>query len=451
MNPLTSPLLTDLYQLNMIQAYLDHGDVETAVFEFFVRKLPARRGFLMAAGLEQALDFLENLRFSAEEIDWLARTRRFDQNLLAQLATFRFTGDVHAMPEGRIFFANEPILRVTAPMPQAQLAETRVINILHFQTLIASKAARMALAAPGKLLVDFGLRRAHGAEAGLLAARASFIAGFAGTATILADHDFGIPIYGTMAHSFIEAYGSESAAFESFARARPHNLTLLLDTYDTETAARRVVALAPKLAADGIKIRSVRLDSGDLVALSNSVRQILDQGGLADVTIFVSGGLDEDIVRDIIKAGAPIDGFGVGTSLTTSSDVPALDCVYKLQEYAGLARRKRSAGKATWPGRKQVWRCYDAAGKMAGDVLSLEGDTQAGTPLIEPVMKDGRRLRPPPSLADIRALAAHELERLPQPLRDLVPQAHYPVTVADALVRLAADVDERIAKSEAAP
>ena len=451
MNPLTSPLLTDLYQLNMIQAYLDHGDVETAVFEFFVRKLPARRGFLMAAGLEQALDFLENLRFSAEEIDWLARTRRFDQNLLAQLATFRFTGDVHAMPEGRIFFANEPILRVTAPMPQAQLAETRVINILHFQTLIASKAARMALAAPGKLLVDFGLRRAHGAEAGLLAARASFIAGFAGTATILADHDFGIPIYGTMAHSFIEAYGSESAAFESFARARPHNLTLLLDTYDTETAARRVVALAPKLAADGIKIRSVRLDSGDLVALSNSVRQILDQGGLADVTIFASGGLDEDIVRDIIKAGAPIDGFGVGTSLTTSSDVPALDCVYKLQEYAGLARRKRSAGKATWPGRKQVWRHYDAHGKRAGDVLSLEGDTQAGTPLIEPVMKDGRRLRPPPSLADIRALAAHELERLPQPLRDLVPQAHYPVTVADALVRLAADVDERIAKSEAAP
>jgi nicotinate phosphoribosyltransferase len=451
MNPLTSPLLTDLYQLNMIQAYLDHGDVETAVFEFFVRKLPARRGFLMAAGLEQALDFLENLRFSAEEIDWLARTRRFDQNLLDQLATFRFTGDVHAMPEGRIFFANEPILRITAPMPQAQLAETRIINLLHFQTLIASKAARMVLAAPGRLLVDFGLRRAHGAEAGLMAARASTIAGFAGTATILADHDFGIPIYGTMAHSFVEAYGSESAAFESFARARPNNLTLLLDTYDTETAARRVVALAPKLAADGIKIRSVRLDSGDLVALSNSVRQILDHGGLADVTIFASGGLDEDLVRDIIKAGAPIDGFGIGTSLTTSSDVPALDCVYKLQEYAGIARRKRSAGKATWPGRKQVWRHYDAHGKMAGDVLSLDNDTQAGTPLIEPVMKDGRRLRPRPSLADIRALAAQELERLPQPLRDLIPQAHYPVTVADALVQLAADVDERIAKSEAAP
>jgi nicotinate phosphoribosyltransferase len=254
-----------------------------------------------------------------------------------------------------------------------------------------------------------------------------------------------------MAHSFVEAYGSESAAFESFARARPNNLTLLLDTYDTETAARRVVALAPKLAADGIKIRSVRLDSGDLVALSKSVRQILDQGGLAGVTIFASGSLDEDTVGDIIKAGAPIDGFGIGTSLTTSSDVPALDCVYKLQEYAGIARRKRSPGKATWPGRKQVWRRYDAHGKMAGDVLSLDSDTQAGTPLIEPVMKDGRRLRPRPSLADIRTLAAQELERLPQPLRDLVPEAHYPVTVADALVQLAADVDERIAKSEAAP
>ena len=451
MKPAISALLTDLYHLNMIQAYLDHGNTGTAVFEFFVRKLPPRRGYLVAAGLEQALDFLETFHFSAEEIDWLGRTHRFERNLLDQLADFRFNGDVHAMPEGRIFFANEPILRVTASMPQAQLSETRLINILHFQSLIASKAARMVLAAPGKLLVDFGLRRAHGAEAGLMAARASYIAGFAGTATTLAEHDFGIPAYGTMAHSFIESYDSEAAAFEAFARSRPKNLTLLLDTYDTENAARRVVALAPKLAADGIKIRSVRLDSGDLVALSKSVRRILDRGGLADVTIFASGGLDEDIVSDIIKAGAPIDGFGIGTSLTTSSDVAALDCAYKLQEYAGLARRKRSADKATWPGRKQVWRRYDADGRMAGDVLSLEGDTQAGTPLIEPVMKDGRRLRPGPSLADIRVLAAEDLERLPKPLRDRVPGAHYPVTVADALIRLAADVDERIAKNEAAP
>jgi len=450
MNPLTSPLLTDLYHLNMIQAYLEHGDSGTAVFEFFVRKLPARRGFLMAAGLEQALDFLENLRFTAEEIDWLARTHRFEQDLLDALATFRFTGDVHAMPEGRIFFANEPILRVTAPLPQAQLVETRLINILHFQTLIASKAARMVLVAPSKLLVDFGLRRAHGAEAGLMAGRASYIAGFAGTSTTLAQHDFGIPIYGTMAHSFIEAYDSESAAFESFARARPQNLTLLLDTYDTETAAERVVALAPRLAERGITIRAVRLDSGDLVTQAKSVRRILDQGGLADVTIFASGGLDEDNIRAMIAAGAPIDGFGIGTSLTTSSDVPALDCAYKLQEYAGIARRKRSAGKATWPGRKQVWRRYGPDRRMAGDVLSLATDSQAGEPLVEPVMQDGRRIGPRPSLADIRALAAQELEHLPQPLRDLAPGADYPVEVATALVQLAAQVDERIARSEGA-
>src|SRR5450830_464719 len=392
MNPLTSPLLTDLYQLNMIQAYLDHGETKTAVFEFFVRKLPPRRRFLIAAGLEQVLDFLEKLRFFAEEIDWLARTRRFDKALLDQLSTFRFTGDVHAMPEGRVFFANEPIVRVTAPMPQAQLVETRLINIVHFQSLIAAKAARVVLSAPGKLLVDFGLRRAHGAEAGLMAARASYIAGFTGTATMLAEEEFGIPTFGTMAHSFIEAYDSESAAFECFAHSRPQNLTLLIDTYDTEAAARKVVTLAPKLAALGIKICAVRLDSGDLIPLSRSVRRILDDGGLADVTIFASGGLDEDYIAEIVQAGAPIDGFGVGTILTTSSDAPVLDCVYKLQEYAGIARRKRSAGKATWPGRKQVWRNFAADGRMTGDVLTVQDDQQAGEPLLMPVMRHGRRL-----------------------------------------------------------
>src|SRR5207342_2123315 len=240
-------LITDLYQLNMIQAYLEHGQTGTAVFEFFVRKLPARRGFLVAAGLEQALDFLESLRFSQEDLDWLEKSGRFGKELLDHLAGFRFTGDVHAMPEGTVFFADEPILRVTAPLPQAQLAETRLINILHFQSLIASKAARMLLAAPGKALVDFGLRRAHGGEAGLWAARASYIAGFAGTATVLAGQRYGIPIFGTMAHSFIQAYDDEAVAFEDFARSRPNDLTLLIDTYDTLAAAHKVVALAPRL------------------------------------------------------------------------------------------------------------------------------------------------------------------------------------------------------------
>ena len=445
-----SALLTDLYQINMMQAYLDHGETETAVFEFFVRSLPARRGFLLAAGLEQALDYLENLRFSAAELEWLESTGRFGANLLDYLRDFRFVGDVHAMPEGTVFFANEPILRVTAPLPQAQLAESRLINILHFQSLVASKAARVVLAGPGKVLVDFGFRRAHGAEAGLMAARASYVAGFAGTATVLAGKDFGIPLYGTMAHSFIETFDDESAAFAAFARSRPDNLVLLLDTYDTEAAARKVVALAPRLKAAGIAIRGVRLDSGDLLALSRSVRGILDAGGLAEVTIFASGGLDEDAIAEFARLQAPIDGFGVGTTLTTSSDAPALDCVYKLQEYAGTPRRKRSANKATWPGRKQVWRRYGADGRMAGDRLTLDRDAvrvsaDGDTPLLELVMQNGRRLRPPLSLDDIRRNAQRELERLPEPLRRLDPGTTYAVEVADELKELAAQFDRRLA------
>ena len=451
MSDATTPLLTDLYQLAMIQAYLEHGETKTAVFEFFVRRFPERRGFLVAAGLEQALDFLENLRFSAEEIDWLARSGRFSTTLLDHLADFRFTGDVHAMPEGTVFFADEPILRVAAPLPQAQLVETRIMNVLHYQSLIASKAARMMLAARGKLLVDFGLRRAHGAEAGVMAARASYLVGFAGTATVLAEKLYGIPTFGTMAHSFVEAHDDESAAFEKFSRSRPQNLTLLIDTYDTEAGARKVVELAPRLKADGITIRSVRLDSGDLIALSNSVRRILDDGGLADVTIFASGGLDEDAVAEIVQAGAPIDGFGIGTSLTTSSDVPALDCAYKLQEYAGLGRRKHSLGKATWPGRKQVWRRYGADGRIAGDILSIESDRQSGEPLIQLVMQGGRRVAPSPTLSEIRARAAREFERLPEPLRRLEPGATCPVEVAAALRRLAGEVDSRLAQHERTP
>jgi nicotinate phosphoribosyltransferase len=447
MDPAASPLLTDLYQLNMIQAYLDHGETKTAVFEFFVRKLPVGRGFLVAAGLEQALDFLEGLRFSPDDLDWLRGSGRFEKGLLDYLADLRFTGDVHAMPEGTVFFANEPILRVTAPLPEAQLVETRLINILHFQSLIAAKAARMVLSAPGKLLVDFGLRRAHGAEAGLFAARASYIAGFSGTATMLASKHYGIPIYGTMAHSFIQAYDDETAAFEAFACSRPENLILLIDTYDTESGARKVTSLAPRLKAAGITVRGVRLDSGDLVSLSKSVRRILDEAGLGDVTIFASGGLNEDELARFATERAPIDGFGIGTSLTTSFDVPALDCAYKLQEYAGLPRRKRSTGKATWPGRKQVWRQYGPDGRMQQDILSLENDAPSGEPLIQAVMRNGRRLRAP-TLAEIRARAARDLERLPDPVRGLESGASYPVQVTDRLVRLAAEVDQRLAQRE---
>jgi nicotinate phosphoribosyltransferase len=444
MNPSESFLLTDLYQLAMMEAYLEAGQTETAVFEFFVRKLPPQRGFLLAAGLEQALDFLENLQVTPEELDWLAKSGRFGKTLIDALADFRFTGDVDAMPEGTVFFPDEPILRITAPLPQAQYVETRLINLLHFQSLIAAKAARMVLAAEGRLLVDFGLRRAHGAEAGLLAARASYLAGFGGSATVLAGREFGVPIYGTMAHSFVQAFDDETAAFEAFARARPESLILLIDTYDTEAGARKVAALAPRLREAGITVKGVRLDSGDLGTLARSVRQILDAAGLEEVAIFASGGLDEGKIQTLVREGAPIGGFGVGSSLTTSSDLAALDCAYKLQEYAGIARRKRSAGKATWPGRKQVWRRYGADGRMEGDVISTEDDTQAGTPLIRPVMRGGQRLGPSPSLEESREHAAAELAALPEGLRQLDPEATYSVAVGERLRALAAEVDRRI-------
>jgi nicotinate phosphoribosyltransferase len=440
-----SPLLTDLYQLNMMQAYLDHGMTGTAVFEFFMRKLPPNRGFLIAAGLDQALEFLETLCFADSDCEWLSKSGRFRRNLLDYCAEFRFTGDVHAMPEGTIFFADEPILRVTAPLPEAQLVETRLINLLHFQTLVASKAARHVLLAPGKLLVDFGLRRAHGSEAGLLAARAAYIAGYAGSATMQAGELYGIPLYGTMAHSFIQAFNSEAGAFEAFARSRPDNLVLLIDTYDTEAAAGKVVALVKRLKAEGIAVNAVRLDSGDLVQLSKSVRRILDQGCLKKIGIFVSGGIDEEELITLDSSAAPIDGYGIGTSLTTSFDWPALDCAYKLEEYEGLPRRKHSPGKATWPGRKQVWRQYGADDRMSGDILSLDCDDQPGEALLKPVMRGGRRIEDSSPVPAIRDRVKRGLERLPEPFRRLDPKASYSVTIAEPLRRLSEETDRRIA------
>ena len=419
------PLLTDLYQLNMVQAYLDHDMTDTAVFEFFMRKLPEDRHFYVAAGLEQALEYIETLRFPPETIKWLADTGRFRQNFLDYMSAFRFSGDIHAMPEGTVFFPDEPIIRVTAPLPEGQLLETGLINILHFQSLIASKAARVVIAAKGKTLVDFGLRRAHGGDAGLYAARASYLTGFAGTATVLANQCFGIPIFGTMAHSFVEAHDDETAAFMDFATSRPSGLTLLIDTYDTEEGARKVVEIAKQLREIDIKVRAVRLDSGDIEALSKSVRRILDEGGCSDITIFASGGLDETRIAKLLAAGAPIDGFGVGTSLTTSSDVPAFDCAYKLQSYAGKARAKKSTGKETLPGAKQVWRSYDDRGVMTGDFLSLATDSHGDTPLIKQVMKDGVRVDPAPSLDNIRARFEREFQAMPEILRRNEPLAPY--------------------------
>ena len=440
---LASPgaLLTDLYQLTMLQGYFERDMQETAVFEFFARKLPACRNFYLAAGLEQVLDYLEQLRFTPAELDWLSGQGLFKPAFLDYLGQLRFSGEVHAMAEGTPFFAHEPILRISAPLPQAQLVESRLINLLHFQTLIASKAARMVRVAGGKRLVDFGLRRAHGAEAGLLAARACYLAGFDASATVLAGAQFGIPLAGTMAHSFVQAHLDEVQAFAHFAHSLPGAVVLLIDTYDTEAAAHKVVELAPQLQQAGIAIKGVRIDSGDLGVHARLVRAILDHGGLTEVTVFASGNVDEYLIQRLVEEGAPIDGFGVGTHLATSSDVPALDCAYKLQEYAGTPRRKRSEGKATWPGRKQVYRRYDDDGVCLGDTLTSADDSAEGRALIQPVMRQGRRLQASPALQQVREQAQQQLATLPPALLELQPAADYPVQVAPALHSLAAAAD----------
>ncbi len=435
-NPLSSALLTDLYELTMLQAYFDRGMTQPAVFELFSRKLPRGRNFLVAAGLEQALDFVENLRFNEDELEWVERSGLFRPGFAAQLASLRFTGEIHAMPEGTVFFPDEPVLRVTAPLPEAQLLETRLLNLIHFQTVIASKAARCTLAAGRKALVDFGLRRAHGAEAGLFAARASYLAGFAGTSTALAAPMLGIPVFGTMAHSFVQAHASEREAFAAFAAAFPANAVLLIDTYDTVEGARRAAEVGRSHPVKG-----VRLDSGDLGDLSRKVRKVLDDAGLRDAIIFASGNLDEQRIAELLGAGAPIDSFGVGTSVATSSDHPALDAVYKLQEYDGRARRKRSAGKATWPGRKQVYRHHAPDGTFERDVVTLESDAQPGEPLLRKAMAGGRRLNQP-RLAEARAHALSQLAHLPRALRTLQLAATYPVEIAPALRALAREVDD---------
>ena len=442
-DPDARALLTDLYQLTMLKAYWEHGMHETAVFEFFVRRLPPHRNFLLAAGLAQALDYLEGLRFEPAELEWLGSQPGFPPGFVDWLAGLRFTGDVDAMPEGTVFFPEEPLLRVTAPLPQAQLVETRLISLLNFSSLIASRAVRFTLAAPGAQLVDFGLRRAHGSEAGLLAARAAYIAGFDGTATVLAGQRWGIPIFGTMAHSFIQAHDSETDAFIRFARAHPENVVLLIDTYDTEAAAVKVVEIAPGLRAEGIEIKAVRLDSGDLAAHARRVRGILDKGGCPDVRIFASSSLDEHGVARL--AHAPIDGFGVGAALTVSADAPTLDSVYKLQEYAGRPRRKRSEGKATWPGRKQVFRtCSD--GLLARDVLGLEDERLTGEALLVPVMRAGERLRPDPVLEEVRDQVRSSLRLLPDGLRELVSaRAPFRVEPSPGVRALARQVDRQSA------
>ena len=439
-------LLIDFYELTMGHAYFQLGMNDTATFELFVRSLPRSRRFLVAAGLEQALEYLEQLRFSSEDLEFLAGLGTFDKPFLDHLAQLRFTGEVHAMAEGTVCYANEPILRITAPILQAQLVESRMLNIFHFQTLIASKAARCVLAAQGRQLVDFGLRRAHEADAGLYAARAAYLAGFHATATVEAGKRFGIALSGTVAHSFIEAHEREDVAFRNFVMSQHGTTSLLIDTYDTERAARRVAHLARELAQreDPRRIDAVRIDSGDLATQARTVRAILDEQGCPDIRIVLSGGLDEHAIQEFVESGVPVDAFGVGTSLGVSADAPALDMAYKLQAYAGSARRKRSPGKATWPGVKQVFRRRGTRHEPLGDEIVLEGEDIHGEPLLKHVMSQGRRLAPREPLAHSRENCSRELSLLPPDVRRLGEgRASYPVRISEALRKLAEQVDAR--------
>jgi nicotinate phosphoribosyltransferase len=429
-------LLVDLYELTMLQGYVESGMVGPASFELFVRRLPGTRNFLIAAGLEQALEFLDGFALSEVEVARLALVHRFSSQALQTMRDLRFSGDVDAVPEGTVVFANEPLISVTAPLPEGQIVETRLTNLVHFQSLVASKAVRAVLAAAGKPLVDFGLRRAHGGEAGTLAARAMYLAGFGGTSNVRAGSEFGIPVFGTMAHSFVQAHDDERQAFLDFAIANPgQEITLLIDTYDTEAATTQLVALAPELAARGSKVAAVRIDSGDLGMHARRVRRILDEGGLRDTRIIVSSGLDEHEIASLLASGAPVDGFAPGTKVITSADAPYLDCAYKLVEYAGRPRLKRSEGKETWPGRKQVWRVRDARGVLVADhVTRADERVEGAEPLLVPVMRGGRPVGPRPSLEDIRARVTRELAGLPAALRELGPAPPFSPRPSDALV-----------------
>jgi nicotinate phosphoribosyltransferase len=440
--PAQAELFTDLYELRMAHAYQALGMREEAVFSLFVRRLPPARNFLLACGTEDLLDALEALRFGPESLGYLRSLGEFPEPFLSWLAGLRFSGSVHAVPEGTPVFAEEPILEVVAPIAEAQLVETLAMNLVGLQTLLASKAARVVAAAAGRPVVDFGSRRAQGLDAAVAGARAFHIAGVAATSNLLAGARHGIPVAGTMAHSFVQAFGSEAEAFRAFARLYPETI-LLVDTYDTPEGVRRVVALARELGPD-FRVRGVRLDSGDLLALSREARAILDAAGLGRLQVFASGGLDETRIAALLAAGAPIDAFGVGTEMSVSADAPALDIAYKLTRYAGEGRTKLSAGKRILPGRKQVFRAM-AAGVAAGDVIARAEEELPGEPLLRPMMRGGRRLAPRPALAAIRAEAAGRVAALPARLRGLAPaEPPYPVALSPALAAHEREVRARV-------
>jgi nicotinate phosphoribosyltransferase len=416
--------LTDLYQLTMMAGYFANGMADKpATFELFVRRLPKGRAYLVFAGLEQAVGDVMSLAFSSEQVEairGLPSMQGLDRAFFEWLGSLRFRGDIWAVPEGTVVFPGEPLVRVEAPLAQAQWVETYLIAALNYPTLVASKAVRIIEAAAGRPVIDFGARRGHGPHAGLLAARASYLAGFAGTSHVEAAIRLGIPCVGTMAHSWVQAFATESAAFAAYARVFPHSTTLLIDTYDTPAGARHAAAIHPP-------IQAVRIDSGDLARLAHEVRRILDEAGRTDVKITVSSDLDEWRIQELLAAGAPIDTFAVGTELITSRDAPALAMVYKLVAVGGVGRVKLSPGKMTYPGAKQVYRRRDGTGRWQSDLVTRADETAEGEPLLVHVVRGGAISAPLPRLEESRAHAVRQVEAIPKGLRGVEACDAYPV------------------------
>jgi nicotinate phosphoribosyltransferase len=445
-------LFTDFYELTMCAAYFDNQNFEPATFDLFIRRLPENRSYLLFAGLEQVLLYLQSIKFTPEQLTYLKK-QGFNQQFLNYLKNFKFTGDVWAIPEGTVAFPNEPLIRVTAPIIEAQIVETFLLNTINLQTMIATKASRVVHAAKGKAVIEFGLRREPGVDAGIKVARSSYIAGCQGTSNVLAGMAYGIPVFGTMAHSFIMSYPKELDAFRAFAKTFPHKSTLLIDTYNDIAGAEKAVIVAKELEAKGFRLGGVRLDSGDLAETSKKVRQILDDNGLEYVKIFASGDLDEFKLAELQADGAKIDAFGVGTKMGTSADRPYLDVIYKLSETMtspGVFSpiMKLSKDKNTLPGRKQVYRFKDATGNFERDIIALAGEKMGGEPLLVKVMDQGKLTYQLPTLNEIRSCTAENLSRLPEPYKKLTNAQQYPVELSINLQELIKTLKQQLTQNE---
>ncbi len=439
-------LFTDLYELTMAASYFENQMFELATFSLFIRNYPPFRSYFVSAGLDDVLDYLGSLRFNPEDLNYLEGTKLFKPDFLSYLERFRFTGNVHAIPEGRLIFVNEPLLEVTAPLIEAQLVETYIINAMNLQVMIATKASRCVHAAWPRKLVDFSLRRTQGTDAGMKVARASFIGGFVGTSNVLAGKIYGIPTYGTMAHSFVTSFEKEIDSFRAFARTFPENTVLLVDTYDTLSGTKAAAEVGKEMAHKGKKLKGIRLDSGDIARLSRKVRKILTENGLGQATIFASGGFDEYMIQKVLKQGGDIDSFGVGTKMGVSADAPYFDMAYKMVEYAGRSVLKLSPEKSTLAAAKQVFRFRDSKGKLSRDVIGLRDDLlQEGEPLLEEVMREGKAVAPSPSLFQIQKRFLDEFSLLGEKYKSLAKNVpEFPVVLSPRLKKLQAHIVRRL-------